>query len=289
MSSFYPRRKTYGRSRPKFTRSGLAAYTGAGYRGRARDYSVKRGYPRARVASRKTIVLKVPGITTGMKPETKYVDGYVDNTAIADLSGNDATWAGTLVNPRQQTAVYGCMPVPAQGDNFQDRDGRKIMVKKLQIRGEINFVLANTLTGATTGPNYVRLVLVKDMQTNGATLATPANIIGMGNGSDGNAALTADAACMAPTNPAGWGRFRVLKDKIIRCPPREAFFDGTDGALNQATVPFKITVKPNCIQSFSATTGVVGSVIDNSFHLLAGGATTGGNTISYVARVAFTG
>lgn len=259
---------------------------GGGSRGYGKS---RRRYPRARVTTPKTVVLKVPGITTGMKPETKYVDGYLDDTAIAQLATNDVTWAGTLLDPQRQAGTYGCLPVPAQGDNYQDRDGRKIWVKKIQIRGEINFPAINTLTGATVDGQYVRLLVVKDLQTNGATIATPSNVIGPGNGSDAAAGLTADAAIMAPSNPAGWGRYRIMKDKLIRCPPRSAFFDGVDGALNSTVVPFKITVKPNCQMSFSATTGVVGSIIDNSFHLMGGTSAAANTTISYVARTSFTG
>ena len=44
------------------------------------------------------------------RPEVKYVDGYLDNTGVAEISTNDDDWAGCELNPRQQTAVYGCLP-----------------------------------------------------------------------------------------------------------------------------------------------------------------------------------
>ena len=77
--------------------------------------------------------VKPGGVMIGQ--ECKYVDGYLDTTSLVQLETNDQTWAGCELNPRQQTAVYGCLPVPRQGDNYSDRDGRKIYVKNIKIHG----------------------------------------------------------------------------------------------------------------------------------------------------------
>ena len=67
--------------------------------------------------STQPVVLQVPRTQRPFKDENKYVDGYYDWTNLTELSSNDQTWAGAEANPRQQTAVYGCLPIPRQGDN----------------------------------------------------------------------------------------------------------------------------------------------------------------------------
>lgn len=221
--------------------------------------------------------------------ETKYVDGYLDDTGLQSVNANDSTWASTELNPRQATAVYGCLPVPKQGTGYADRDGRRIYVKDIKIRGIITFIGGDGLVAAGSPNANIRLIVVKDTRTNGVGMSAE-NAIGPGLGSDGNASLTADAALTALTNPDGWGRYVIMKDKYYRASPLSAFNDGTDGAVNTYSIPFKLTVKCNCYVNFSATTGVVGSIVDNSFHLLA--AFEGSNatpSVTYVARTSFMG
>lgn len=220
--------------------------------------------------------------------EIKYVDGYLDATALHSVVTNDDTWADCELNPRQVTAVYGCLPVPRQGTNYADRDGRKIFVKKIKIRGIVQFDGADALTGAVTR-SFCRLVVVKDTNTNGVALSAE-NVLGAGLGSDGNSSLLADTSIMAMTNPDGWSRYQIMKDKIIRPPPTQAFNDGTDGALNFIEVPFKMNITCNCYMNFNASTGAIGSIIDNSFHLIAASNEVTLNTnVSYIARTSFIG
>ena len=223
-----------------------------------------------------------------VRPETKYVDGYLDSTAVHVLSNNDDTWADCELNPRQQASVYGCLPVPRQGTNCSDRDGRKIFVKNIKIRGRLQFTGADTVT-TNQVQGFVRLIVVKDTTTCNATLSAE-NVIGPGLGSDGAAALTGDSAIMSMTDPDGWGRYKILADRIYKIAPQSTFSDGTDGTMNDYYMPFKITVKVNCYINFSGSTGVIGDVVDNSIHLIGASSTsTNGVNISYVARTAFIG
>jgi len=224
----------------------------------------------------------------GRTAETKYVDGYLDSTTAHKLSNNDDTWADCELNPRQQTAVYGCLPVPQQGTGYADRDGRRIFMKTIRVAGHVVFNQVDTGTAALHG-GYVRIVIVKDTRTNGTALSAE-NVLGPGIGSDGNASLSADAAGMLMTKPDGWGRYKILYSKVIKRPPTSAFNDGTDGAWNGQRVPFKFSIKCNCTMNFNASTGLVGSIVDNSFHLLACHSQASGSAdITYVARASFTG
>lgn len=221
-------------------------------------------------------------------PETKYVDGYLDFTTVTKLVTNDVSWADTEMNPRQQTAAYGCLPVPAEGTSYSGRDGRKIFVKNIKIRGSITWSKEESLT---TGPvqEYVRLIVVKDTRCNGVEISGE-DVIGPGTGSDGNASLLGDASIMALTNPNGWGRYQVIKDKILRITPLSVFNDGTDGSQQGYYLPFKFNIKANCEVNFDSPVGAVGSIVDNAYHLLAASSNgTGDVKISYVARTAFIG
>ncbi len=220
-------------------------------------------------------------------PETKYVDGYLDNTAVHELTGNDDTWADCELNARQVTAVYGSLPIPKARDDYSDRDGRKIFIKNIRIRGTLLQNAATAKTAAST-QGYVRLLVVKDTRTCGTTINAE-DVLGPGQGSDGAATVLADAAVNALTQPDGWGKFRILADKTFQISNQALFNDGTDGNLQGHRIPFDLTVSPNCWVNFSASTGAIASVIDNSFHLI--GAMSEGDdwTISYVARTSFLG
>jgi hypothetical protein len=224
--------------------------------------------------------------------ETKYVDGYLDSIAIHALSGSiDDTWADTELNPRQQTAVYGCMPVPRQGDNYGDRDGRRVKYKKLIIKG---YIYWNGLDSDTppTQQGHVRIVIVRDKRTNGVALAGE-NVIGAGLGSDGQNTLSGDAGAINfCTNPDGWGRYKVLYDKVFRPPTSAAYgdFDANAGNLVATVTPFKISLKTNFYVNFCETSGTVAAVVDNSIHLLA--AQLSGDQVAnlcYYARQSFIG
>lgn len=248
--------------------------------------SRKRKRRRTSSLSRRVPTTRTTAIKGVGKDETKYVDGYLDYTALHEI-GHDQTWADCELNPRQQTAVYGCLPIPRQGDNYSDRDGRKIYVKHIFIKGVINIAQANTVTAATNNPIF-RLVVVKDKRTNGTSLSAE-NVLGNGLGSDGQATLPADSGVQAFSNPSGWGRYEIVKDRTFKPPINMAFNDGTDGAVNGYAVPFRMKIKCNCYVNFSDTPGAIASVIDNSWHLI-GAVSNGLNpNISYHARTAFVG
>lgn len=215
--------------------------------------------------------------------EMKYVDDELDRTAITDLSINDSTWAGCELDP----ATNNVLPIPTQGTTYADRDGRKIFIKNIKIRGVIRF---GEIANDTKIPPFVRLLVVKDTRTNGVQLSAE-DVLGVGKGPGGTTALTADAAVMAFSNPNGWGRYNILVDKIIRAPFRPTTHDATTTSIVQAAqvdVPFKLMVKANTYVNFDASSGGIGDVIDNSFHLI-GGASNSEASISYVCRTAFVG
>lgn len=237
----------------------------------------------------KTVVVTVPQTIRG-KEERKYVDGFLNLTSVHELLTTNDTWADCELNPSNAAGVIGCLPVPKQGDDLADRDGRKIVVKKVVVRGVINWGGADAVTSAGNMSPVVRIIVVKDKQTGGVELSAE-NVVGPGVGSDGAAAQTGGASIMSLSKPTGWGRYQIMKDKMYTRPLSLITQDGTDGALMECSTPFKFTLNLNTEINFSGTTGVVGSVIDNSFHLLAATSNNGASQpqISYLARTTFVG
>lgn len=221
--------------------------------------------------------------------EAKYVDGHRALTTIADVSAHDATWAGTELNAQYGGAnsAYGCMPVPGMGDNYSSRDGRKIYVSKTVIRGHItwNGITAMTQAG-TVGP--VRLIAIKDKRVSGTELSGE-NVISPGASSNANPEVSSESALMLFTNPDGWGRYQILKDRLFYPPTPSNWFDGTDGNQEAVSIPFKMTLPCNEYMQFKDSSQTIASLANISLNLI--GARSGATPVSidYVARTYFKG
>lgn len=221
------------------------------------------------------------------KAEIKYVDGVLASTALTSLAATDATWAGCELNPSQSTTTYGCLPVPRQGSNYADRDGKKIRIQKIRISGTLE-MSTQAITGGIKIP-YARIVIAQDMRTNGTQLQAE-TVMGPGLGSDGNAVTTKSAAINALSNPNEWGRYKILFSKYYRFQNNTTYYTGAANVRHGGNIPFKITIKPDIEVNFSSSTGAVGSVLDNSFHVFAAVSEAAPVVYcSYTARTSFTG
>lgn len=252
-------------------------------------------YRRRRLAAaRRAQALPMPIIT----PEMKYVEGFLVSTAFYEQTGTNDTWADTELDPTYDQAggptAIGCMPMPSLGDAYHNRDGRKIFVDNIKIRGTITFQSVTDMA-SSIDKGYVRLVLYQDTKTNGAQ-SQGESVLGVGFDQAGNASSTANAAINALTNPNGWSRYKILQSKMYSPPRAESYSTCVDvtaanaiyGENNGIQVPFKFTIRPRCYVNFSGTDGLVGSVIDNSWHLIGMQSSTGGSSvISYVVRTSF--
>lgn len=259
-----------------------------GYSGARRGYTKRRMLTTARG---RALTARRRGQYGRFGGENKYVDGYFDVTDIAEFSSSaDSTWAATEMNPRQATAAYGCMPLPRQGTNYADRDGRKIFLTTLRIKGYIRWEPQDSIA-IVQDAKPVRVIIVKDTKTNGAALDGE-NVIGAGLGSDGLNTLSGNGGTINMlSNPDGWSRYKIVYDRTFKGPARGAWGDNTNaGNILGRTIPFKIKIKCNCYVNFSGTTGAVGSVVDNSYHMLVGTTTSNSNKqMCYYARQGFRG
>lgn len=185
--------------------------------------------------------------------ERKYFDADVA-LALAAIGGS---WAGCELDPAANSLFN-----PVTGDDFNQRDGRKIQVLSIKIRGHIS-VAAQANQTAGDPASLIRLALVQDKQTNAAQL----------NAEDVFASGAASNAINAFQNPAFFGRFRVLKEKTIVMQNPVIAYDGTNVEQAGLVRPFKFKhkfKKPVVVHYNATNGGTVADVIDNSFHIIGG-------------------
>jgi len=167
-----------------------------------------------------------------------------------------------------------------QGDGDDQRDGRRIQVKRVQIKGTIdrgNGVL-ETQTGA---PGIARVILVWDKQCNGLASPVETIMIATGNAKQDTVSLR---------NPDFKDRYVILMDKTFVFQPDGAYYSTASGLayLGPASKVFSFSANVNIPTTYSGSTGVVGDITDNSIALF--GVTAGFTMyITANARLTFMG
>lgn len=203
--------------------------------------------------------------------ENKYLDcGFV--TGLLDTS-----WG--VCNP--SSGSTGCISAPAVGDGPTENDGRTYKITSVHLKGEAT-VGAATASAVPPGATHVRIVLVLDTQTNGATLDAADVMLN-----------AAPAPLHGFRNLEYTRRFVVLKDKTLKLNPQvtgngvaNQFANGTEQAHFRMNKKFK---NPIVVRRTSGTTANVANIADNSLHVIAcyDGNLQGG--LSFTSRVRFVG
>lgn len=211
--------------------------------------------------------------------ETKYFDSW---KTVTNVNPVGAAWTSTELDPATANTLFH----PVQGDAYFNRDGRKVWIKKMVIKGRLSFSTRTEETTPDTAP-IVRLVWYMDKQTNG-TQAQGEQVLAFGS----PAAGVADNAMHCFQNPENFGRFQILKDKIFTFPalPLSQNSDGTEFAQSGRSIAFKWVkkfTKPILVNFNQTNGGTVADIVDNSFHLIGGyqGSDIG---IMYMCRTYFT-
>lgn len=231
------------------------------------DYGRRPGMRRRRTAAN----IRTAGF---LGIENKFYDTSLGATAL--LAPTDA--AGAEVDPSTTSMIS----TPAVGDSEQNRDGKRIVINSVQIRGFINAPGAlNQTTGQIATSVYVALVL--DTQTNGAQM----------NSEDcfKNTGAAAILAASPMRNLLFGPRFKILKSWLINSEAPSLTYDGTNIEWSGWRKDFDCFLKVNIPVNFNAgTTASVANVIDNSLHIIAytSNASTA-PTIGYNARIRFVG
>lgn len=177
----------------------------------------------------------VPLATRGYRPNT--VERKVYDVAASTV---DADTTGSIA----------CIGLPILGTDMTNRVGRKICWRTVQARGLVRVERAELMTAASIPAQYVRFMLVIDMQPNGA-LPAITDIL-----------TTAHPA--SPLNLNNRDRFRVIADKEFTLDPYYLNTTATTSAAsmtNQIKM-FKIYKKVNLETIFNGTNG--GTIADIS-------------------------
>lgn len=257
----------------------------------ARSYrrrSYRRKYRRSRRRFRSAASNLRRGGRLGI--ETKYVDGGVqagnvfavtDGATLANVATRqDVGGSGT-------TAVGNLWIIP-QGDGPSNRDGAKLTVLKVVVRGFVFFPHSfNTTVNATSLLDVpVHIFIVLDTQSNGAScLLNDVFTFPTTNGATEmtSAATLSDTPAMFQRNMTWGRRFAVLKHMVLR--RRYALSDITDTSLSvdsspAAAAPFKWMKKMrmNVTYAPSNTDGQMAGIQDNSIHVFAVMGNTNGST-----------
>lgn len=220
--------------------------------------------------------------------EMKYFDSDYNGGAIAAVT---TTWvAGTSADPLTtinlgSAAVANplCLIAPITGSALNQRVGRKISVRKIRCNMTVS-VAAQAAQAVADTSCKVRLILVQDMQTNAGQM-TGAQLF-----NDGTGAAT---VINSYQNPNNFGRFRVIKDKMLTISNLNVA--GVPGSTDVIQASYRVNLKWNVNFKapidchFNATNGgTVLDIVDNSFHILAATDSTAYvPTLSYYARVAY--
>lgn len=262
----------YGRQRMSMSLAARYAniFEGAAATGRA---SYRAGRLRSGVVARRARAMLDRRTAGFLGVERKFYDTSLSATLI--VAPTDA--AGAELDPSSTSMIS----TPAQGDGEQNRDGKRILIDQVQIKGTVAFT---ALADQTAGPTdkIVFIALVLDTQSNGAQM----------NSEDcfkntNAAALTATAPMR---NLLFGNRFRVLKTWILQSDYKPAY-DGTNIEVGGNHVPFEglVPFPAGLPVNFNAgTTASIANVIDNSIHVIAYG-TGSAATLSYNARIRFRG
>jgi len=236
--------------------------------------------PRVGSMSRRRALAIVNTRTAGfLGLEKKFFDTALEATAI----GSSATCASGEVDPTLPAVAGTMISTPAQGDGPSDRDGKRIVIKSVQIKGQV-YVPQQELQANPAQPCSMFVALVLDTQSNGATL----------NSEDVFINTTAQApACIIPNRNLLYGsRFKVLKSDLFDCNLSALSHVAADSfSFNGRDLTFDWFLPLDLPVNFKdATTGVISNVSDNSLHMIAFVTNTApGATLAYNARIRFMG
>lgn len=184
--------------------------------------------------------------------ENKYFNSFLSNDTIVE----GTSLAGLELDPSTLNTLFA----PTEGNDISDRQGRKVWVKGIRLRGMIQL---RDSTNTRVDQTSVRLILYMDKQTNAAQVQSETYLESAGSASE-------NIFC-AFQNLDSLGRFKTIKDKIYRIPVGTVWYNGTATGTQGTQVPFKwnITFKRPIQVNFNNTNGgTVADIVDNSFHIV---------------------
>lgn len=216
--------------------------------------------------------------------EKKFYDTAKGQTAILTTDA----WAAGVYNPTvsgTMGSVTGtnCLSVPSQGSGPQQRIGKAITIKSLQMKGTVTH--SNVLSGgALPVPSAkVFVALVLDTQTNGAQ-CTAADIFT-------NLAPDYNTLPVPMRNLLNSKRFKILKSDTFDLDTKSTAYNAglNQYACNGNSVVIDWYLPMDLPVNFiDETDQDIGNVVDNSIHVIAA-SSSAFTYLAYSARIRFLG
>ncbi len=210
--------------------------------------------------------------------KNRFTNAYIPELKFQDFQANQTAFSTSWITMEDATA--DCISAVAQGDGPQDRDGRVYYIESIHMKGV--FLTQAEESVVTPIPDMRgRFLIVLDKQTN-QTQIVPAEVMDEGQTDD----------TLAFRNLSFTQHHQVLWDKTItlRRP------NTNEGAINLFAVATNSTVMFSYNRRFNPplrvttnnTTAVVGSIMDNSLHVIGIGTDTR-LLLNYQTRMRFRG
>ena len=196
---------------------------------------------------------------------------FFDSQTVGDAF--TTTWAAMETATTNLTAM-------GQGDEESERDGRKIVIDSIHLRGFVR--LAGTELNSDIPESVLcRVVLVLDQQTNGATIA-PLTVMDVGQTDD----------LLAFRRLDNTQRYNILWDQMFEMTSPSISHFAVDSFSNaEVRKHFTKTVvfNPPMEVNMSGTTTDIANVKDNNIHVIgiSSGQTNATVTLDYQCRVRF--
>lgn len=218
-----------------------------------------------------------------MPPETKYFDTtYTWSIASsADWTGTEVPMTSYIQSDGTTVGAYtdSALIPSAIGAGYGQVNGNKYFLKHLRVKGEVQPQIGADQADMPL-PLTCRILLVHDTQPNGAQAQGEDVLTDLGSAAQCNYSFLAMGA-------GSGGRFRILKDKLVRLQPAAA---GTDGASTNSVIrsgsTFQFSYRPKkpiqVVLKASSSTPTVASLSNNNIFMLAHVSLGTGGTASLI-------
>lgn len=209
--------------------------------------------------------------------EHKFLDLQLQPTTVAA--------ATALTGGEYDPSSEQCLSSPPQGDGASSRDGKRIVIDSVYVKGLVKRAQLEDQTNPPP-PEKVYVALVLDTQTNGAQLNSEDVFL--------NTAVNADTNICPLRNLTNSERFRIIDTALIDLDV-SALSVEADNAFSWAGVAKEFTfyhkfkdggLPVNFVATSSS--GTVGATVDNSLHIIAFSISAAA-TICYNSRIRFQG
>lgn len=265
----------HGRMGPKRARGHkLSKGTGAGKKARLALTSQRANLINAKRSALRQIANSATAGFLGI--EKKFLDTAKAETTVASV----AALTGGEYDP--SVGCTGCLSCPAQGDTEQSRDGKRIVIDSLIIKGYLDNVASANVAAYDSQKVFVAIIL--DTQSNGVQFSSEDVFKNLLN--------IADSAVSPTKNLLFGSRFRILKSQLYDVTPIGITAAGAIAHTGTRRdfdwyIPFKGGLPVNMN---AGTTADVANVIDNSVHVCAFASNPNNVVkIAYNARIRFQG